>query len=100
MYVVVKNGRSVLSKGINKYTWKYLDECREYAASQCTSPEDVVEVCELNPVFTYSLDLQCTETEVKPHVCGDDCTCQTPEAPTEPVEPTPGEDNTQGEVTE
>ena len=83
MYVVVKNGKTVLSHCINKNTWKYLDECKEFAIAALEDPTDTIEICELAPVFTYNLDLVCKETEIKPP-----CTCPTtPDEPTTPADP-------------
>lgn len=96
MYVVVKNGKTVLSHGINKNTWKYLDECKEFAIAALEDPADTIEICELAPVYTYNLDLVCKETEIKPP-----CNCPTipdvPDTPTEPGgTPNPNPDETIG----
>lgn len=65
-YVVVKNGTTVIPHSLNKYTWKYLDECQEFAAQQC-QPGNVIEICELTPKFVYKLELNAEE--VPGHVC-------------------------------
>lgn len=62
MYVVVKNGKTILGHGINKDTWKYLDECKEFAVDALEDQEDTIEVCELKPLYTYNLELMCKET--------------------------------------
>lgn len=77
-YVVVKNGTTVIPHSLNKYTWKYLDECQEFAAQQC-QPGNVIEICELTPKFVYKLELNAEE--VPGHVC------QSPS----PAEPEPDE---------
>lgn len=75
MYVVVKNETSVISHGINKYTWKYLDEAKDFAKKQVGSTEDTVEICELTPVVTYNLKLvqepEETGEEDKCPICGE-----------------------------
>lgn len=62
MYVIVKNDTTVLSHGINKHTWKYLDECQEYAAAQAT-PGDTIQICELKPKYIYNMRLVCEEPD-------------------------------------
>lgn len=65
-YVVVKNGMTVIPHSLNKFTWKYLDECQEFAAQQC-QPGNVIEICELTPKYVYKLELNAEE--VPGHVC-------------------------------
>lgn len=71
MYVIVKNETSVISHGINKYTWKYLDEAKDFAKKQIDSTEDTVEICELTPVVTYNLKLVQEPEEIEDN--GDKC---------------------------
>lgn len=57
MYIIVKNG-AVLPYGINKYGYKYIDECKAAAIAACDDPEDVVEIYNLEtPEVKYTLEL-------------------------------------------
>lgn len=84
MYVIVKNDTTVLSHGINKHTWKYLDECQEYAAAQAT-PGDTIQICELKPKYVYNMQLICEEPD--PEEPTVNCGCGWT-----PVEPDGGEE--------
>lgn len=88
MYIIVKNGDSVIPRGLNKYGWKYLDECQEAAIAMLKSTSDVVEIYELaEPHCTFTLNVE--------KVCGPGE--EPTEEPSEPVEEEPKEDETPAE---
>lgn len=102
MYIIVKNG-VVLSHGINKQGWKYLDECKMAAAAACDDPNDKVEIYNLTePEITYTLELITKEAVKEEPPTGDDTkpnpdegTTPNPDEGGEEVTPTP-EDKVEG----
>lgn len=88
MYVIVKNSSSVIPHSLNKHTWKYLEECQEFAEKQ-VSLGDVVEICELTPRFTYNYTLEVEETPE--HVCGTPEDEENEPSEEEPIIPKPDE---------
>lgn len=61
MYIIIKNDKQALSSGLTAHTWKYLDECKDAAEQATEDTKATITVCELKPLYTYNLEVVCTE---------------------------------------
>lgn len=65
MYIIIKNDKQALSNGLTGHTWKYLDECKEAAEQATEDTKATISICELKPLYTYNLEIICTENKEK-----------------------------------
>lgn len=103
MYIIIKNDKQALSSGLTAHTWKHLDECKEAAEQATEDTKATITVCELKPLYTYNLEIVCTENgtgeELAPpnndEELDDPNTDEVPREPNDNDLPSPDDEETQ-----